>query len=108
MTTANSRARLRGKALERRLAKATNGKRSGATGIASPDVVGGNGGWLCIEAKAWSNPPTARIEAALEQAERAASEDQLAICVVHTTGRRSSSDLVVLRWGDFAEWFGAE
>ena len=108
MATANSRARLRGKAHERRLAKATGGKRSGATGLASPDVVGGVGGWLCIEAKSWSRPPTARIEQALAQAERAARDDQLAIAVVHETGRRSSRDLVIMRWADFDAWFGDE
>jgi len=104
MTTANSRARNRGKAHERRIAAATGGKRSGNLGQAAADVVSGDQ-WLCIECKAWSRPPL-RVEAALEQAECAAGPDQLPIAVIHTTGRRSSNDLVVLRWGAFEQWFG--
>ena len=104
MTTANARARRRGKDHERRLAKATGGKRSGNLGRAAADVTAG---WLCIEGKAWTTPPK-RVEAALEQAERAASADQLPIAVIHTTGRRSSNDLVVMRWGQFVDWFGRE
>ena len=104
MTTANARARRRGKDHERRLAKATGGKRSGNLGRAAADVVSGDQ-WLVIEGKAWSNPPK-RVEAALEQAERAAGPDQLPIAVIHTTGRRASNDLVVMRWGQFVDWFG--
>ena len=63
------------------------------------------GPWLVIEGKAWTTPPK-RVEAALEQAERAASADQLPIAVIHTTGRRSTNDLVVMRWGHFVDWFG--
>jgi len=102
MATANARARRRGKDHERRLAAATGGKRNGNTGRATADV---EAVWLCIEAKSWTNPPR-RVEAALEQAERAACADQLPIAVIHTMGRRSSSDLVVMRWGLFADYFG--
>ena len=104
MTTANGRARNRGKAHERRIAATIGGKRNGNTGKATADV---EAGWLCIECKAWTNPPR-RVEAALEQAERAASVDQLPIAVIHTTGRRSGSDLVIMRWGAFEQWFGRE
>jgi len=104
MTTANARARRRGKDHERRLAKATGGKRSGNLGRAAADVISGDG-WLCIEGKAWTTPPR-RVEAALEQAERAAGPDQLPVAVIHTAGRRSANDLVVMRWGQFVDWFG--
>jgi hypothetical protein len=90
------------KAHERRLAKQTGGRRNGPTGTATADV---ETPWLCIEAKAWQGS-VKRVEAALAQAERAAKPGQLAIAVLHTLGRHSKNDLVILRWGDFRQWFG--
>jgi hypothetical protein len=87
---------------ERRLAKQTGGRRNGSTGRATADVETPR---LAIEAKCWKGG-VKRVEAALAQAERAAQPAQLAIAVIHTVGRRSASDLVVLRWGDFLEHFG--
>ena len=62
-------------------------------------------GWLVAECKSWRRLP-ARVLAALEQAERSATSEQLAVAVLHQVGARRENDLVVLRWGDFLEWFG--
>ena len=77
-------------------AGAQNGREGGA------DV---RTGWLVAECKSWRRLP-ARVEAALRQAERSATSEQLAVAVLHGVGQRRENDLVVLRWGDFLEWFG--
>ena len=82
---------------ERRLAKAVGGKRNGATGRATTDVETPG---LCIEAKCWQGS-VKRVESALEQAERAAKDEQLPIAVIHTKGRQSKNDLCISRWGEF-------
>lgn len=87
---------------EGRVATALGVQRSGNTGEATADV---DAGWLAVECKSWSKLPS-RVLAALEQAERAAGEGQLAIAVLHQVGQRSGKDLVVMRWADFMEWFG--
>ena len=84
---------------ERQLARAIDGRRNGNQGIAIADV---ENDWLCIEAKSWKGGAK-RIEAALQQAERAAHDNQLAIAVIHTVGRRHCNDLVIIRWGEFLE-----
>lgn len=89
----------RWKAHERRIARAIDGRRNGATGKATADV---ETDLLCVEAKTTKRPPK-RIEAALQQAERAAQPEQLPIAVIHTVGRHSVNDLVVMRWGAFLE-----
>lgn len=62
--------------------------------------------WLVAECKSWARLP-ARVVAALEQAERSATSEQLAIAVLHEVGQRREDNLCVMRWGDFLEWFGA-
>lgn len=64
-------------------------------------------GWLVAECKSWARLP-ARVEAALRQAERSATSEQLAVAVLHQVSQRRENDLVVLRWRDFLEWFGPE
>ena len=87
---------------ERRIAKAVGGKRNGATGLASADVETDR---LCIEAKSWKGG-VKRVESALIQAERAARPGQLPIAVIHTLGRHSKNDLVIMRWAEFLELVG--
>lgn len=64
-------------------------------------------GWLVAECKSWSRLPV-RVVAALEQAERSATSEQLAVAVLHEVGKRRENDLVVLRWRDFRAWFGPD
>jgi len=63
--------------------------------------------WLVAECKSWRRLP-ARVEAALRQAERSATSEQLAVAVLHGVGQRRENDLVVLRWRDFRAWFGPD
>lgn len=63
--------------------------------------------WLVAECKSWARLP-ARVEAALRQAERSATSEQLAVAVLHGVGQRRENDLVVLRWRDFRAWFGPD
>lgn len=90
---------------EQAVARALGTERSahwpGPTG--GPDV---STHWLAAECKSWARLP-ARVVAALEQAERSANSEQLPIAVLHEVGKRREDNIVVLRWSDFLEWFGA-
>jgi hypothetical protein len=91
-----------GKGLEKRVAKAVGGQRVSAPYRKGPDVTNN---WLCIECKARKKLPQ-WIENALRQAERDAEPRQLPIAVLHEKYRRQGSDLVVMRWRTFQQWFG--
>jgi len=94
------------KGTERAVAAALGGKRTGHLGGADVDA-----GWLSVEVKHRASIP-AWLVGAMEQAERNAGVDadgvtrQLPIVVIHQHGGRHVDDLVVLRLGDFTEWFG--
>lgn len=87
---------------EQRVAEALGTQRNGNTGAATADIVTD---WLAVECKSWRTLP-AKVAAAMEQAEAAASSGQLPIAVLHQVGQRSAQDMVVMRWGDFLNWFG--
>lgn len=88
---------------EARVAAALGTSRNGNTGAATADVMTN---WLAVECKSWRTLP-AKVLAAVVQAEAAADENQLPIAVLHQVGQRSDNDLVVMRWGDFMDWFGS-
>ncbi len=67
-----------------------------------PDVAHS---WLAIEVKS-RRVIASWIKAARRQAEKAAKPVQLPIMVIHECGTRFDDDLVVLRMGDFKDWFG--
>lgn len=90
------------KAHERRIAARLGGTRTGNRGTATADVTTD---WAAIECKERAKLP-AWLERAMGQAERAADDAQLPLVVLHRKGQRSDNDLVVLRLGDFIEWFG--
>lgn len=90
------------KATERRVARRLGGQRTGNRGIAAPDVTTT---WASVEVKHRATLP-AWLLAAMRQAEGAAIFGQLPVVVLHQLGERSDKDLVVLRLGDFLEWFG--
>ena len=46
------------------------------------------------------------LTGAVAQAVRNASAGKLPLVVLHEVGRRHDNDLVILRMGDFQEWFG--
>ena len=91
------------KKVERALAKRLNGRRQGAVGRRGPDVLSG---WLSVEVKHRKRLPE-WLKTALDQAKSGASEQQLAIAVLHEAGQRHADDLVLMRLGDFELWFGS-
>ena len=91
------------KKVERAIAVRLNGRRQGAVGRRGPDVVTG---WLSVEVKHRRRLPKWLITA-LEQAKSGASEQQLAIAVLHEAGQRHADDLVLMRLADFELWFGS-
>ena len=58
-----------------------------------------------IECKCWRNLP-AKVLAALQQAERSATGNQVALAIIHETGQRRENDLVVMRWATFERLTG--
>ena len=90
------------KQTERAVARRLNGRRQGATGRTGADVVND---WLAVEVKHRRRLPQ-WLKNALAQAKSGASEQRLAIAVLHEAGQRHSDDLVVLRLADFEDWFG--
>lgn len=81
------------------------GRRVPVTGRArgeAPDIAHR---WLAVEVKHRRTLP-GWLEGAMAQAEAAAGGDQLAVVVLHEERKRHSEDLVVLRLGDFIDWFG--
>ena len=67
-----------------------------------PDV---QSDWLAVEVKYRQKMPK-WIEDAMRQACFGASPNQLPIVVVHKEGERRRKDLVIMRLGDFLDWFG--
>lgn len=90
------------KSIERRVAKEIGGRRNGNRGVAMADA---ENSWLVCEVKHWSRSPQ-RVVNALQQAERAASDSQLPVAVIHPNGGHAADDLCVMRWGQFLDWFG--
>ena len=88
------------KAVERRVARILDGRRVGATGAATPDVVSD---WLCVEVKHRARLPQWLTAAAAKVRSQAGSE-RLGVVVLHEKGARGG--LVCLNLYDFRDWFG--
>jgi len=97
-----SRARQRGKAHERAIAKRLAGRRVGVTGLATCDVVSEEFAAECKERAALP----AWLTGAMEQAERNAPAGLTPLVVLHELSRRHDGDLVVLRLREFEELCG--
>lgn len=89
---------------ERRIAKRLGGERVGNRGSNTEDVAHP---WLSIECKARAMLP-GWLTGAMRQAEINAPAGRLPVVIAHQHGDRSDNDLVVMRFGDFVEWFGDE
>lgn len=89
------------KQTERAIAKRLNGRRVGATGKATADVMSD---WLSAEVKHRRRLPE-WLKAALGQAANGA-EGRLPIAILHESGQRHADDLVLMRLADFEDWFG--
>lgn len=92
---------------ERKVAAIVGGVRVPVSGHQRGDVPDVSHPWLSIECKHRKTLP-ALIHGAMNQARAAARSDQLPVAIVHESGRRHASDLVVIRLGDFYDWFGSD
>lgn len=90
------------KRTERRVAHLLNGERTGNHGTATEDV---QHAWLSVEVKHRRQLP-GWLTGAMQQAQRNAPAGRLPVVVLHAHGARAVNDLVVLRMGDFLDWFG--
>ena len=90
------------KTVERKVAALLGGKRLGPTGIPQPDVVTD---WLVVECKHRNALPD-WLRDAVTQARAQADDEHLAIVILHEKQMRYKDSLVVLRLGDWLEWFG--
>ena len=95
-----SQQRDRGNAAERAVAKRLGGQRVGHLG--GEDV---SHSVFSCECKERASLP-AWLTDAMAQAVRHAPEGKLAMVVLHLLGARHDSDLVVMRLGDFEQWYG--
>ena len=86
---------------ERATARRFGGQRTGL-GVAGADVVTGA---YSVECKAWQRLP-AKVLGALQQAERSAQAGQVALAIIHETGARRDSDLVIMRMATFERLTG--
>ena len=89
---------------EARVAAALGVQRTGNQGGATPDAANS---WLAVECKSWTRLP-AQVVKAMEQAESSAGEGQLPIVVLHQVRQKQATDLVVMRWSSFVDWFGGD
>jgi hypothetical protein len=93
------------KRTERAVAAAIGGRRVPVTGRQRGDAPDVDHPWISPEIKHRKILP-AWILDAMDQAKAAARENQLPVAILHASGKRHSSDLVVLTLGDFQDWFG--
>lgn len=82
------------------MARLLNGKRTGHLGGEDVDA-----GALAVETKHRKQLPQ-WLKDAVDQARRNAGDDRLGLVVLHEHGRHAVSDLVVLSFGDWLDWFG--
>ncbi len=95
----------RWKATERAIARLLGGVRVPVSGRQRGDAPDVAHAWLSVEVKDRAALP-AWLAEALAQAEASAGPLQLPIAVLHQVGQRHDRALVVLRLGEFVEWFG--
>jgi hypothetical protein len=89
------------KAVERRIARILGGRRVGNRGKATSDI---DHFWLAPEVKHRKNLP-AWIKDAIGQAVAAAGKNKLPLAILHERDKPWQEDFVVLRLGDFVDWF---
>ncbi len=90
------------KALERRTARALGGKRLGATGQSTPDVISDDGR-VVAECKHRQTLPQ-WITGALAKVRAQAGPERLGVVVLHERGAHDSIVCVALK--DWLDWYG--
>jgi hypothetical protein len=63
--------------------------------------------WLSVEVKNRKVLP-AWLSVGMAQARASAKPEQLPVVIVHHVGKRITDSYVVLKLGDFRQWFGGE
>lgn len=89
------------KAYERRIADVLGGERVGPAGVESADI---RHDWLAPECKFRSFLPRWLFDT-IAQAVTNAEPGKLPLAILHEKGARWPDDLVIMRLGDFVEWF---
>ena len=87
---------------ERAIARRLGGKRIGATGQRTPDVVTE---WLAVELKTRRKLPQWLVDA-VEQVRSACPDVRLPVVILHEVGQRHANDLVIMGLKEFEDWFG--
>jgi len=93
------------KRTEREIAKLLGGRRVPVTGRQRGDAPDIEHPWLSIEVKHRKTVPAWLLDA-IDQAEASNTGEQLPVVVLHPHGKRHADNLVIIRLGDFIEWFG--
>lgn len=96
------------KAVERAIAAKLGGERVPITGRqrgSAPDIAHE---WLGVEVKHRKRLPDWMHDAMAQAVACSDNEWKLPIVVLHEKNQRHDDDYVVVRLGDFVEWFGGE
>jgi hypothetical protein len=93
------------KRTERSIAAVIGGQRIPITGRQRGDAPDIEHPWLSVEVKHRQHLPVWILDA-MDQAVASARSDQLPVAILHEKGKRHSSDLVMVRLGDWMDWFG--
>ena len=93
------------KRTERGIAKFLGGERVPITGRQRGSVPDIKHKWLSIEVKHRASLPQ-WLSDALSQAQASVDGDQLPIAVLHESGANHADDMIVVRAGNFTDWFG--
>ena len=93
------------KAVERRIAEKLGGQRMSnhALGLKTPDV---ESPWLSVEVKHRKALPKWIKQAMVQAVTNNDDESKLPLVVLHEKYQCHDDDLVMLRLGDFLDWFG--
>lgn len=91
------------KRCESEIASALGGERVPVTGRKGADIAHG---WLAPEVKSRESVPKWLVES-VRQAREGAAPGKLPVVIVHQVGDRHTEDLVVVRFSDWRERFGA-
>jgi hypothetical protein len=93
------------KKTERAIMKLLGGTRIPITGRIRGSAPDGEHSWLSIEIKHRKVLP-AWLQDAMNQAELSNVGGKLPVVVLHESGQHHRNNFVVLRLGDFIDWFG--
>ena len=97
----------RWKAVERAIMSRLGGKRIPVTGRIRGEAADGEHDWLSPEIKHKNKLPD-WLHDAMAQAVASQRNGQLPVVVLHQQGKRHADDYVIVRLGDWCDWFGTD